>query len=147
MERITDQYPEILEAIGASGIPGDTIIEGEVVAFDFKRDRLLPFQALMQRRRKHDVAAFTEKVPAVLFIFDMLLVNGQSLLNQPLSKRRDQLERCVKQARKIRLSKRIITSSFAGVEACFHEALAYGAEGIVIKLADSPYQAGKRGWL
>ena len=33
------------------------------------------------------------------------------------------------------------------VERYFREALAYGAEGVVIKAADGPYQAGKRGWL
>jgi DNA ligase 1 len=67
LERITHQYPEFVEAVKTARIPKNTIIEGEVVAFDFKANHLLPFQTLMQRRRKHDVQTFIKKVPAALF--------------------------------------------------------------------------------
>jgi len=40
-----------------------------------------------------------------------------------------------------------VSATVAGVERYFHEAVAYGAEGVVIKAATGPYQAGKRGWL
>ena len=40
-----------------------------------------------------------------------------------------------------------MSATVAGVERYFHEAVAYGAEGVVIKAATGPYQAGKRGWL
>ncbi len=49
LERITHQYPEIIEAFNRSGVPNNTILEGEIVAFDFKTIHLLPFQTLMQR--------------------------------------------------------------------------------------------------
>jgi DNA ligase 1 len=147
LERITEQYPEIVDAIKRSGGPRKTIIEGEVVAFDFHKSHLLPFQALMRRRRKHDVVIYIKKVPTVLFAFDLLLVNMRSLLDQPLSQRRKLLQGCLKEKRRVRLSNHIVTSNIAAVDSYFREALAYGAEGVVIKSAESPYLAGKRGWL
>jgi len=147
LEPITAQYPEIVAAFAKRGIPNNTILEGEVVAFDAKADHLLPFQTLMRRRRKHDVASFIKKVPAVLFVFDLLLAGNRNLLARPLSERRRLLQRIVKPSRFVRLSKYYVTSDMAAVGGYFREALAYGAEGVVIKAADGPYQAGKRGWL
>jgi DNA ligase-1 len=100
----------------------------------------------MQRRRKHDIQIFIKKVPAALFLFDILLAKNRSLLGKPLLERREVLSSYIKESRFIRLSKHIITSDISEVEAYFQKALAYGGEGVVIKSAESPYQAGKRGW-
>ena len=147
LEPITGQYPEIIGAFGKSGLPKGTVIEGEIVAFDAASDRLLPFQTLMRRRRKHDVQTFVAKVPIALFAFDLLLFKNRSLLDQPLAERRRLLQTCVKPSRLIHLSKYIVSSQIVDAERYFHEALAHGAEGVVIKAASGPYQAGKRGWL
>jgi DNA ligase-1 len=45
------------------------------------------------------------------------------------------------------LSKYTASSDIAVAEHYFRQTLADGAEGVVIKAADGPYQAGKRGWL
>jgi len=63
LERITHQYPEIIEALTKLCVPNSTILEGEIVAFDAKINRLLPFQTLMQRRRKYEIATYVKKVP------------------------------------------------------------------------------------
>lgn len=147
LEPITHQYPEIIEAFTKSGIPNNTVLEGEIVAYDAKADHLLPFQTLMQRRRKYDVAKYIEKVPIALFAFDLLLLDNRSLLGEPLSERRRLLQGCIKPSRLVRLSKYTLTSDIAAVERYFRQALAYGAEGVVIKAADGRYQPGKRGWL
>ena len=147
LERITHQYPEIIDAFARSDVPNDTIVEGEIVAFDFKADHLLPFQTLMQRRRKRDVPAYIKKVTVALFAFDLLLFKSRNMLDQPLSERRRLLQNCIKQSRLVRLSKYMVSNDIAVVKNYFREALAHGAEGVVIKSADGPYQAGKRGWL
>ena len=147
LERITHQYPEIIDAFRKSGIPRNTILEGEIVAFDAKADHLLPFQTLMQRRRKHDVSAYVKKVPIALFAFDLLLLGNRNLLGEPLAQRRKLLEGCIKQSGVIHLSQCAEDSDLAAIQRSFREALAYGAEGVVIKAAAGPYQAGKRGWL
>jgi len=147
LERITHQYPEIVEALAKSSVPNNTIIEGEIVAFDAKTNHLLPFQRLMQRRRKHEIQAYIKKVPIAFFVFDLLLLKDRNLLGEPLSVRRRLLEKCIKPSRLIRLSRYTVSTSIAGIERNFREALACGAEGVVIKAASGPYQAGKRGWL
>jgi ATP-dependent DNA ligase len=41
LERITHQYPEIIDAFAKSDVPKNTILEGEIAAFDFKTEHLL----------------------------------------------------------------------------------------------------------
>jgi DNA ligase-1 len=147
LERITHQYPEIVEALAKTSVPNNTIIEGEIVAFDAKTNHLLPFQTLMQRRRKHEIHAYIKKVPIAFFVFDLLLLKNRNLLGEPLSVRRRLVEKYVKPSRLICLSKYTLSTSVAGIERYFRQALACGAEGVVIKAASGPYQAGKRGWL
>ena len=85
LENITHQYPEIIYAFDKSDVPKNTILEGEIVAFDVSTDRLLPFQTLMQRRRKHEVPPTSRKITIALFAFDLLLFKNKNLLNRPLA--------------------------------------------------------------
>lgn len=101
----------------------------------------------MQRVAKTRGYAFIKEVSIALFLFDLLLIKNQNLLGVPLSERRRLLENCIKPLRLIRLSNYTVSSDIAGVERYFRQALGYGAEGVVIKSAAGPYQAGKRGWL
>ena len=101
----------------------------------------------MQRVAKTRGYAFIEEVSIALFLFDLLLIKNRNLLGVPLSERRRLLENCIKPLRLIRLSNYTVSSDIAGVERYFRQALGYGAEGVVIKSAAGPYQAGKRGWL
>ena len=69
------------------------IIDAEVVAYDREKSCLLPFQVLSTRKRKVDAVADGEsadnqKVKVVLQVFDMLYVNGKSLLRETLRTRR-----------------------------------------------------------
>ncbi len=77
----------------------------------------------------------------------MLLLGNRDLLGEPLSQRRRLLQSRIKPSRLIRLSKYTVSSDVGSIERYFRQALAYGAEGVVIKAATGPYQAGKRGWL
>lgn len=77
-----------LEAHGIS-LPAVTscVIDGEAVAYDREKGCLMPFQVLSTRARK-DVTVDTVKVQVVYAAFDLLLVNGISLLHVPLRTRR-----------------------------------------------------------
>jgi len=44
LERITHQYPEIIVAFNRSGVPNNTVLEGEIVAFDSKTNHLCRFK-------------------------------------------------------------------------------------------------------
>lgn len=57
------------------------------------------------------------------------------------------IEGCIKSSRPMRLSQHIVSAKVADVERYFRDALAKGAEGVMIKAANGPYQAGKDAWL
>lgn len=146
LEDITHQYPEVIEHVRKALSARSAIIEGEVVAIDRKSRHLLPFQLLMQRKRRRDVASYRAKVPVALFLFDALYLNGKSLLAVPLAERKHLLARHFTPDRTAGIGAFVRTAEIADAEEYFHKAIAYGAEGVVIKSASSPYQAGHRGW-
>jgi DNA ligase 1 len=65
------------------------VVDAEVVAYDRDRHCLLPFQILSTRKRKVDENDTEEqKVQVILQAFDLIFLNGKSLLREPLHLRR-----------------------------------------------------------
>jgi DNA ligase-1 len=75
------------------------------------------------------------------FLFDALHVDGEDLLDTPLSERAARLDEI---AGGLRIPS-VMTADTAAAERVLEEALAAGHEGIVVKDADSLYSAGRRG--
>jgi DNA ligase 1 len=146
LEDITHQYPEVIAGVHAHLKAKTAIVEGEVAAIDLRTGQLKPFQVLMRRKRRYDVARYQREVPVRFFAFDLLLLDGKSLLSTPLAERRARLTSRLTAAESVRIARFIRTQDMTQVERYFHEAVEQGAEGVVIKGADSPYQAGHRGW-
>jgi len=145
-ENITYQYPEVVQALRTSFRGKAAILEGEVVAVEPNTGKLKDFQTLMQRRRKCDVASYAIKVPVKYVLFDLLHLDGRSLLGDPLASRKEALGRCVRVHERVALVSFIATQDIGEIESFFAEAIGQGAEGVVIKDAQSPYEAGTRGW-
>ena len=146
LEDITHQYPEVIAHVREASTARSAIIEGEVVAIVPKTKRLLPFQVLMQRKRKHNIERYQKEVPVALFLFDALYINGKSLLSAPLSDRKRHLAKHLKVDTVVSMGTFVRTNEMNEVEKCFHEAISHGSEGVVIKAVTSPYHAGHRGW-
>lgn len=146
LEDITHQYPEVLDCVRRQLHARTAIIEGEVVAIDPRSKRLLPFQVVMQRKRKLRVEHYRREVPVALFLFDVLYLDGRSLLQKALSERKRLLAGHFKPGPAASLGAYIRTAEITEAERYFHQAILRGAEGVVIKGASSPYQAGHRGW-
>jgi DNA ligase-1 len=146
-ERVTEQYPDVVDAVRRSLRGQQLIVEGVVVAVDPKTGRLLPFQRLIPRRRKHGVAEAVGRIPTVLFLFDALLVDGKDLTVSSLRVRRAFLRRLLVSSNGIRLATSRVATSPQALEAFFREALRAGCEGLVCKDSEGQYQAGARGWL
>ncbi|PTB44646.1 hypothetical protein M441DRAFT_132482 [Trichoderma asperellum CBS 433.97] len=92
LELMTEKYPDLVELvpkIRGEGI-GSFIMEGEVVAVDRETGELRNFQTLTNRARK-DVAIGDIKIDVCLFAFDLMYLNGQSLLDRPFRERRELL--------------------------------------------------------
>ena len=91
-EPITTRFPEI--AAAAAGLPGDTVIDGEVLAY--REGRPLPFSALQRRiGREQEVSRAVRNVPVVFMTYDLLEHNGTDVRAQPLGERRALLETIV----------------------------------------------------
>ncbi|KAK4119098.1 DNA ligase I [Parathielavia appendiculata] len=92
LELMTDKYPDLVALvpkIRGEGVES-FIMEGEVVAVDHATGKLKSFQTLTNRARK-DVVIGSITIDVCLFAFDLMYLNGQSLLDQPFRRRRDLL--------------------------------------------------------
>jgi DNA ligase-1 len=145
-DNITHQFPDVVKALKESFVGKNAIVEGEAVAFDTETGHLKDFQTMSVRRRKHDIAEYANKVPLQLFLFDILFADGQNLMEEPILKRQEYLQKHLKKSERIVFTKRITAETTEEIETFFEEAIEFGAEGIMIKSADSQYQAGSRGW-
>jgi DNA ligase-1 len=145
-ENITNQFPDVIQAIKKNFKGKSAIVEGEVVAIDKKTKKLLNFQTLMTRRRKYNVEEYIKKVPVKYFLFDIILKDNKSLISTPLIQRKEILKKSFSEDEMIGFSEGLITDDIEKVKAFFLEVVKEGAEGIMIKDEKSVYQAGVRGW-
>jgi len=134
----TDKFPNLAQAMKA--FPATTaILDGEVVIFD-KAGRT-SFQKLQQAMGKSRNAAF------VFEIFDLIYLESYSLTQTPLRERKHTLEQLLVSAKakgRLRYSDHVEGNG----PQFFKQACEYGMEGIVSKLADSPYESTRnRNWL
>ena len=138
---VTDSLPEIV-SIARSLAASEFLLEGEVVAVN-AAGRPLPFQDLMRRfRRVHGIEAAREEIPLKLYLFDLLHLDGQTLIDEPYRVRWERLERFVPSEY---LTARHIATRKEEIETFLREALAAGHEGLMAKALDSTYSVGKRG--
>ncbi len=114
----------------------DAIVDGEVIALD---ERGEPDFALLQARIKgRGVAA--EPTPFVYEVFDLLHLDGRSLLDSPLEERRRLLADVLRPDPRVRLSEHIEGDGIAFFEA----ARVRGLEGVMAKDRNAPYVPGAR---
>ena len=149
LERVSSQFPDVVDALAAGLGPGEAILEGEVVAFDPAAGELRPFAEVMFRRRKHGIDQAVRDVPVGLFCFELLYADGQDLTRFPYPQRRAALAQAITVSPQLQLTTAIQVSTPAALDAAFAQAITDGCEGLVCKsvASDAIYQAGARGWL
>jgi DNA ligase-1 len=149
LDRVGNQFPDIVKLLQAGLGPREAILEGEVVAFDPASGELRPFQEVMFRRRKHGIADAVRDVPVSLFCFELLYADGQDLTRLSYPERRARLAEAITPSARLRLSTAIHVSDTAALEAAFEQAVTDGCEGLLCKSLSptAGYQAGARGWL
>ena len=88
--------------------------------------------------------------PVELNIFDVVYYNNENLMNEPLTKRRELLEKIINENKgKIVLTKKIITDDEKKIKRFYDEALKAGTEGLMIKNLESKFKPGRyvNGWV
>jgi DNA ligase-1 len=145
LREVTSAVPEVVDATRAMPVR-ELILDGEVIALR-ANGCPYPFQVTMRRfGRKLDVDRLRSELPLTPFFFDLVYRDGQSLIDEPRTRRFDAL------AEVIPASMLVPNTTVSNAEAAarfFDEALARGHEGIMAKALDAPYAAGSRGsaWL
>jgi len=142
---VTAAVPEIIDAV--RGLPArELVLDGEAIALA-PGGAPQPFQVTMRRfGRKLDVDALRAELPLSVFFFDVLRLDGESLVERPARERFAALAGALPSGL---IVPRLVTRDAAAAQAFYAEALARGHEGVMAKALDAPYEAGSRGaaWL
>jgi DNA ligase 1 len=148
LDRVSTQFPEVVELLDKSLGPREVILEGEAVAFDPASGELRPFQDVMFRRRKYGITEAVHDFPVSMFCFELLYADGADLTRLPYLERRGRLAEAVTVSERLRLATAEQVDEEAALERLFEQAVAEGCEGLICKsLSDRVgYQAGARGW-
>jgi DNA ligase 1 len=145
LNEVTAAVPEVVDAVRAMPVR-ELILDGEVIALD-RDEKPLPFQVTMRRfGRKLDIASLQAELPVVPFFFDVLRLDGEDLLDCPLTERLTRLEGVVPASMRV---PRIVTGDVEEAKRFEASALDRGHEGLMAKALGAPYAAGRRGsaWL
>ncbi len=129
-----ERFPTVVSALPRAVRTPDCVLDGEVCALDDQGRS--SFSAMQQGK---------PGTPIVYYVYDVLEVEGEPLLDLPLTERRKRLAALLdRRNRTVRLSE-----TFDDGEALFRAAVEQGLEGIVAKRAESRYLPGKRSrdWL
>ena len=145
LKETTGAFPELVEA--APRIGHDVLFDGEVLAH--RDGRVLRFFELQHRlgRKKVD-EELRREVPVVLVIFDLLWLDGRTLLDEPLTTRRKLLEGLGLE-HPFLLARLEEATGTEHLDRIFKETRERGNEGLMVKDPLSPYTPGRRGlaWL
>jgi DNA ligase-1 len=139
---VTESLPEVVQLVRDQIGAHEAILEGEVIAVGKDGSPML-FQHLMRRfRRVHNIEEMTKQIPIQLYVFDLLYLDGESLITNPYVERRRKLKAI---SGNISLTKQVITNDHAEAERFLREAMSRGHEGLMAKKLDSIYTPGVRG--
>ncbi len=146
LDDVTPQFPDVVEVIGKCVSSHDYILDAEIVGFDTSQQHFAPFQDISQRiQRKYDVHLMSKDVPVLVILFDILELNGRTLIRLPFAERRQLLSSIVKiEDAAIRLAHQLVTDKEDDAAEFYNLALGRGTEGIMVKSLTAPYQPGAR---
>ncbi len=144
LEETTAMFPDIVAGIRKQFNAKTAILEGEAIAYDAETGDFLPFQQTTQRKRKHGVDEFKEKLPLKLLAFDLLYADGKDVTRLGYQARHTLLAQLIVPGETLQVAEQLVTPDAKKIDAFFMEKIEHGLEGIMAKRLDSPYQAGAR---
>ncbi len=144
-EDVTKQFPDVVELAKKCLKAEECVVEGEVLGIDTKSGYPLPFQILGQRvHRKYDIEKMAKEIPVQVNLFDAMYINGKSLFNEPLSERRNELEKILNPIKnKFQPAKSLITNDVKKLEKFYDDAIKDRQEGLMLKVPNAEYVFGR----
>ncbi|KAL3935178.1 MAG: hypothetical protein SGBAC_009252 [Bacillariaceae sp.] len=148
----TGKYTEVADYVQAACT--DTVesfvMDAEVVAINRESGRLLPFQILSTRKKKEDG---TPEVPVIVQGFDLMFLNGKSLMDTPLRERRALLKKHFPEVKgKFEYAKSldfVENGDTIDLEKFLDASVKGQCEGLMVKTMDDIYEPSRRSlnWL
>jgi bifunctional non-homologous end joining protein LigD len=143
---ITFRYPDVVEALAKVYAGMSVVLDGEIVAFD--ADGRPSFEALQSRMHvtnSAQVRRLMSQTPVTYLVFDVLYVDGRSLLEETYVERRRVLDSLSLSGPSWQTPPHFEGDGDAVLAASREQ----GLEGVLAKRLDSRYYAGKRSdcWL
>lgn len=135
---VTDRLPEIVDIVHGFDA-ASFVLDGEVLGFMGPEDGPQAFQDTMSRFGRDDASSHATRLTP--HFFDVLHVDGDDLIDDPLRTRRARLAELAGP----HLIPGTVTADREVGQGILDEALARGHEGVMVKAADSTYDAGRRG--
>ena len=144
LEEMTHMFPELIKGTLAQVKAKNVILDTEALAYNPDSQEFLPFQETTKRRRKYDIEKMAKSLPLRAFVFDILYVDGKSLIDTPLKERMEILQKTVEGDEILIPSPGVIISEEKKLKEMLDDAISRGLEGLVVKRIDSMYEAGGR---
>lgn len=136
---ISHVFPDLGQLSRQTKLP-DLLLDGEIIALRDGKPSFLELQKRAQLRNPEQIARMVAKIPVVYVVFDLLYLNGASLLELPLIKRRQLLEENLIPSDELVIAGQVPERGIA----YFSATAELGLEGVIAKKADAPYSPGKR---
>jgi DNA ligase-1 len=144
-ELVSETYPELV--VAGQLLPNGTVLDGEILAWDFSNARPLPFQLLQTRiNRLRPNHTLLKRVPVLFMAYDLLESEGQDRRQEPLETRRQRLEQIAQALpanHNIQPSSLLMASSWEAYAAQRAQAREIGTEGLMLKNRMAPYGHGR----
>jgi len=145
LEENSHMFPELkrlLQDVQADNL----ILDSEAVGYNPSTSQLVTFQQTIKRKRKHDIEMTMESIPLRFFVFDVLYLDGQPLLKEPLEQRKAKLQAVFStvQGSDLVFAPSIRTQDPDELSQFHAQQLAQGYEGVLVKQAQSHYEAGRK---
>jgi len=138
-------FPE-LKDLGRCIKADEIILDTEAVGLDAKRQMFVDFQKTIARRRKYEIEKSSNDTPLQFQVFDLLLVDGESLIDKTYKERREELEKRITNGKLLRVDESTITKDPEVIKRLHEKYLKMGLEGVVVKRANGKYVSGRTGW-
>ncbi len=144
LEDMTHMFPELIEGTLRQVKAKTAVLDTEALAYQKESEEFLPFQETTKRRRKHNIAEMAESLPLRAFVFDLLYLDGKSLMDTSLTQRMELLKSAVKEDDILIPAPGKVLKKPEELQLMLDDSISKGLEGVVVKKVDSVYQAGGR---
>ncbi len=144
LEDMTHMFPELIEGTLRQVKAKTAILDSEALAYQPESEEFLPFQETTKRRRKHNIEEVAKQLPLRAFVFDILYVDGKSLLDTPLIERMAILKKTIPSDDILIPAPGVILDEPQKLQNLLDDSISKGLEGVVVKRVDSLYEAGGR---